>query len=180
MRTKKKKRVKNTIFVASMVLSIGGCGGEFSYKRGAGMTDLQKQKESCADQNTKENEIEKCLQNSGWIVVGANKPLIARQPEPTVTPSVTQSATPIPAVTRPGKAAIVDQEPIKEVTNSLDRIDIGSWWKAGAGPDKLLADGESCALQLGNEYKPEGNMSIVTIGLVRCMKDKGWFALREK
>ena len=99
-------------------------------------------------------------------MVGADKPLVQPQPEIIISPD--------------GRPVVVDHEAIEITANPLDKVKISSWWKAGAGPDQLMADGDDCVLELGEEYKPEANFSIVTIGLQMCMKGQGWFALEVK
>tara|TARA_R110002073_G_scaffold216905_2_gene377091 strand:+ start:456 stop:956 length:501 start_codon:yes stop_codon:yes gene_type:complete len=148
------------------VILASGCGGEFSYKRGANMTDFQTTKDSCAEENAAENEVDKCLEKSGWIVVGFDKPLVKEQPKTTASSEENIAAVDEPAVTEP--------------RDPLEKVHISSWWQVGAGPSKLMADGESCTSELGEAYKPEGNMSLVTYGFIQCMKDRGWFALQEK
>jgi len=153
MRKKYRSAMSTSLVFVSLAMLIGGCAGSFSYKRGAGMADF-------------EHEIEHCLKKSGWIVVGADKPL---------------AKTPLKTIENPDRSVlIVDQVPIEDTLNPLDKIRISSWWKAGAGPEKLLAAGDICVEILGEEYKPEANFSTVTVGLVECMKGEGWFALEGK
>jgi hypothetical protein len=165
-----KEQRNTTLFKALLptllLILASGCGGEFSYKRGADRTDFQTKKASCAQENTTENDIDKCLEKSGWVVVGFDKPLVKEQPKT--------------ATTSEEKIATADQPAVTEPRDPLEKIHISSWWQVGAGPNKLMADGESCTSKLGAAYKPEGNMSLVTYGFIQCMKDKGWFALQEK
>ncbi|MEJ6649592.1 MAG: hypothetical protein ACI9VI_000845 [Candidatus Azotimanducaceae bacterium] len=166
MRKKYRSAMSTSLVFVSLAMLIGGCAGSFSYKRGAGMADFEQERETCADQNNDEYEIEHCLKKSGWIVVGADKPL---------------AKTPLKTIENPDRSVlIVDQVPIEDTLNPLDKIRISSWWKAGAGPEKLLAAGDICVEILGEEYKPEANFSTVTVGLVECMKGEGWFALEGK
>ena len=155
MRKKYRSAMSTSLVFVSLAMLIGGCAGSFSYKRGAGMADFEQERETCADQK-----------KSGWIVVGADKPL---------------AKTPLKTIENPDRSVlIVDQVPIEDTLNPLDKIRISSWWKAGAGPEKLLAAGDICVEILGEEYKPEANFSTVTVGLVECMKGEGWFALEGK
>ncbi|MEH6516108.1 MAG: hypothetical protein V7742_05465 [Halioglobus sp.] len=164
--------IYTVLILVSPALLISGCGGDFSYKRGAGMSVLEKERETCADQNKEENEIKTCLENSGWVIVGADKPLleeqslVEEQPDKIVTPD--------------GRTVTVDITPVEITANPLDKINISSWWKAGAGPDKLMSDGDSCVFELGDEYTPEADLSVVATGFHKCMKDKDWFALEAK
>jgi len=165
MRTLKNNTRFTSMALASMAFFIGGCAGDFSYKRGAGMNDFQQEREHCAEKNGTESEIELCLEKAGWVTVEIDKDLEATQAEATMNPK---------------DDAIVVEQTIETTTTPSQKITINSWWKPGAGPEKLLEDGDICALKLGEDDKPEGNMSIVTIGLVNCMKDKGWLALKAK
>ena len=73
-------KTKTCIFIAIslMSLQLSGCG-EFSYKRGAGVADLQLAKKDCQARYEDAVLIEKCLEDSGWIVRDFDKedPLIA-------------------------------------------------------------------------------------------------------
>ena len=156
---------KAFLLIASVTLG-SGCGGEFSYKRGANMTDFQSKKESCAEQNATESDIDTCLEKSGRVVVTFDKPLVKSQPKAGKNPD--------------DSTAPIEQPEVTETVNPLDKVHISSWWKVGAGADQLLADGESCTSELGAAYQPEENMSLVTYGFIQCMKETGWFALQEK
>lgn len=164
--------IYTVLILVSPALLISGCSGDFSYKRGAGMSVFEKERETCAEKNKEENEIEQCLEDSGWVIVGADKPLVEEQ--------FLVEEQPDKIVTLDGRTVTVDITPVEITTNPLDKINISSWWKAGAGPDKLMSDGDSCVFELGDGYTPEADLSVVTIGFHKCMKDKGWFALETK
>jgi len=65
------------LLMSTLLLTLSACG-EFSYKRGASATDFQQGKKSCTAEYTTEADIESCLAKSGWIVVGVDKPLLAK------------------------------------------------------------------------------------------------------
>ncbi|HCN98760.1 MAG TPA: hypothetical protein DIT31_00125, partial [Methylophaga sp.] len=66
--------VIGSLILFSSLLVVSGCGGEFSYKRGATATDFQSEKERCESESASEKEIDQCLQQQGWLVVSADKP----------------------------------------------------------------------------------------------------------
>jgi hypothetical protein len=172
MRTQNRAAIFIGLIIPALAFLLSSCGGDFSYKRGAGMSDFAKEKAACTDKNKDAAEIDQCLNKSGWVMVAVDKPLlddkllVKVQPETIITPD--------------GREVVVDINPVEITTNPLEKITISSWWKAGAGPDKLMADGDSCVLELGEVYKPVANFSIVTMGLHTCMKGRGWFALEVK
>lgn len=142
------------------------------------MADFDKEREECADQNVQEYEIQQCLSKSGWVMVGAEKPLVKEQVVVADKPAVVEQPGAI--ITPDGRAVVVDITPVEITTNPLETINVNSWWKAGAGAGSLMSDGGSCVLELGEEFEPQANFSIVTMGLHTCMKGKGWFALEAK
>ena len=146
--------VIGSLILFSSLLVVSGCGGEFSYKRGATATDFQSEKERCESESASEKEIDQCLQQQGWLVVSADKPLIPL--------SRGESKT----------IAIAD--------DAMEKLQVNSWWRAGAGPEKLMNDSEACTAELGKEHSPEANMSLVTRGLLGCMQKKGWAALLQQ
>ncbi len=155
-------RIISTLALASLSLTMSGCG-EFSYKRGAGPTDFQAQKENCASQYDADKNIDACLAENGWLVVSADKPLIE------------DAAT----LSSPAEQQDADASAHTKKLDPLDKLDIGSWWKMGASPNQLMADGERCVATLGDDHQPQKNMSLVTRGFVICMKEMGWYAIAK-
>lgn len=147
------------------ILLLTGCGGEFSYKRGATAKDFQSEKQRCEKTFNDEQEIDHCLQQEGWLVVTADKPLIPLSRGESKTISVAEDAL---------------LEKSDQPIDPLEKLRINSWWRAGAGPEKLMQDSESCTAALGEEHSPEANMSLVTRGLLSCMQNKGWAALLQQ
>ena len=157
-----KKQAIIAISMSTMLLTISGCG-EFSYKRGASATDFQQEKKSCSTEYKSESDVDKCLAKSGWIVVSADKPISALM-EPLATTQPTNSDE--------SKNSGVPLDP-------LEKIAIGSWWKAGSGPNTLMMDSKQCVANLGDAHQTENNMSLVTRGLLACMQANGWYALKQ-
>ena len=157
-----KEKITTVLLMSTLMLTLSACG-EFSYKRGASATDFQQEKQSCSTENKAEADVESCLAKSGWIVVGVDKPLFASA---TATDNTVQ---------------IMSEEKLtsEQAADPLELIAIGSWWKTGAAPNALLADSEQCVAELGEGHQTQNNMSLVTRGLLVCMSDKGWFALKQ-
>jgi hypothetical protein len=152
-----------------LLLVIQGCGGELSYKRGAGPTDFQNEKQACTLQYDKQEQIDACLANEGWIVVSPDKPLFMEA-------SVTTSRSPTETSTELEKK---DADNTSKTLMPLDVVEVGSWWKVGASPAQLMDDGDACLNLLGDEHYIKNNMTQVTVGVVLCMKQKGWFVLQK-
>jgi hypothetical protein len=155
---------KNYLMVICVMslLALNGCG-EISYKRGAGATDFLHEKETCSSKHTVKKDIDSCLEQKGWIVVGIENPLkIMPSPEPI-------------------SAEVADKviEAKAPLFNPAEKISISSWWKAGSNPDTLIKDSEACVLQLGKKHQTLSNMSLVTRGLIRCMQEKSWHVLKQ-
>lgn len=147
------------------VLLLSGCGGEFSYKRGATAKDFQSEKQRCETASSSQKEIDACLQQQGWLVVSADKPLIPLSRGETKTISVAGDAM---------------EETTDQPVDPMEKLQVNSWWQMGAGPQKLISDSESCTAELGEGHSPEANMSLVTRGLLSCMQKKGWAALLQQ
>ncbi|MBN45743.1 MULTISPECIES: hypothetical protein [unclassified Methylophaga] len=153
------------LWLISSVSLLSGCGGEFSYKRGATAQDFQSEKQRCEKGTSSEKEIDQCLQQQGWLVVGPDKPFIPLSRGESKTIAVADDAM-----------AEVDDQPV----DPMEKLQVNSWWRMGAGPEKLMADSEACVAELGEAHSPEANMSLVTRGLLGCMQKKGWAALLQQ
>ncbi|AFJ03030.1 hypothetical protein Q7C_1889 [Methylophaga frappieri] len=153
------------IFLLGAMAMTSGCGGEFSYKRGASATDFQQEKQRCEKVADSATEQDKCLQDKGWLVVGPDKPLIPLSRGESKTIAVADKAL-APEAGKP--------------VDPLEKLTVNSWWRVGAGPEKLLADSADCNASLGEGHAPEANLSIVTRGLLACMQDKGWAVLLQQ
>ncbi len=162
-----KQKLIGIVITSVIVLSLSACG-ELSYKRGASANDFQQQKNNCSTNNKTDSEVELCLENSGWLVVNADKPLFA---EATADERMADAAT--------EQVDPDTSEPVQKAIDPLELIAIGSWWKTGAAPSALMADSEQCATELGKGHKTQSNMSLVTRGLIDCMRENGWFALKK-
>lgn len=59
----------------------------------------------------------------------------------------------------------------------LDRITVNSWWKLGGTPAALDLAVDACVDRLGAEYRPDPAVTVVTRGLLACLRESGWHAL---
>ncbi|PCJ31151.1 MAG: hypothetical protein COA90_06980 [Gammaproteobacteria bacterium] len=150
------------LLISSLLLTLSGCG-ELSYKRGATASDFQHSKQACSSKHKIDTEIESCLAQSGWLVVDMNKSMVTEASLNTTSDSLFDG----------------EKLPANKSTRPLDTSTIGSWWKAGATANSLSTDSEACTQQLGEQHQPQHNMTLVTLGLLDCMKTKGWFALKQ-
>lgn len=170
-------------------LLFSGCG-EFAYKRGASSSDLEIAKRSCRAQEKDSAAVEKCLADSGWVVQDLSKmgPMDA---DPVVEASAIPSDRRIEnsASTKSDKqmaknytfASADLAQPttiVKKRPDMMDIFKISSWWKSGSGADNLKADTGECVAKLGQAHRPDNHTQNVTRGLLLCMKEKGWSALR--
>lgn len=157
-----KQTTTTVLLMSTLFLTLSACG-EFSYKRGASATDFQQEKRRCSAENKAESDVESCLDKSGWIVVGGDKPLFteATASDNNVETTSEKKLTP------------------EQTVDPLELIAVGSWWKTGAAPNALLADSEQCVAELGEGHQTQNNMSLVSRGLIICMSDIGWFALKQ-
>lgn len=101
----------------------------------------------------------------------ANPPAVEK---PVVTPQKQAE------VVQKNNTPVVETPKPAPTTDPLDTFKINSWWKIGAGRDPLEADIKSCVTKLGEAHQPDSKTQMMTRGLILCMKDKGWRALRAK
>jgi len=164
-------------------LLLGGCGGEFAYKRGANSSDLEAAKKSCREKGPDPAAIEKCMGDRGWVVHNLSRmePLDADPVvEASVIPSdrrIENAASATPGATL-GKTLAATA--VKRTPEMTDTFKVSSWWKLGGGAGDLKADTEACVAKLGEAHRPDSQTQSATRGLLLCMKDKGWSGLRAK
>ncbi|WP_438969824.1 hypothetical protein [Methylophaga sp.] len=163
----------------TLVSALTACGGEFSYKRGASVQDLQNQKTDCDGNNRSEEEVNKCLKDNGWIVVDMDSDY-SLKPRKLKTLSTTYSKSQGDPFAVEETLAMEEASEATVTEDPLDVIKVNSWWKAGAGPEQLYQNGDACLESLGEDYKANANFSEVSLGIAYCMEDKGWRALLAK
>ncbi|MDL2339610.1 MAG: hypothetical protein QFE16_17390 [Pseudomonadota bacterium] len=192
--------MKKFLWVGMIAWMASGCG-ELSYKRGASANDLELATKSCESAGD-EKAVTQCLQGNGWVVRKLDD--IDLFAAASVNPdhrnlvagaSVGTASSTVPA----GHAAsdkagsenhdvnrTVSTEAIGQSltpppsTSPLDVYTVSSWWKTGAGRESLERDTGECVERLGEAHKPDHKTQQVSRGLVVCMHEKGWKALRQQ
>lgn len=188
--------MQKTFGLLFLSLLLSSCG-EFSYKRGATGKDLADTKKICQTDALKTDiEVNECLGKNGWTVhqlndmdlfgvasVSANKqngsveddfPTLTRETETAI--SMEQA---LPAESRQTEQTkIPTKTPVKSA-NPVDTYKISSWWKMGSNRASLETDMQSCETTLGEAHKPDHKNQTFTLGLMVCMHQKGWKALKK-
>jgi hypothetical protein len=166
-----------------------GCGAEFAFKRGAGASDLDSAKKTCQAKDPAPAAFDLCMADSGWTLKNLSKsdsqaddPVIDITPTPSNT-RIENINTPPPRedkedFVRATSAGVQPAPVVKKTADAMDTFKISSWWKVGSSADSLKADTNSCVAKLGESHKPDAQSQKVTRGLLLCMKEKGWSALR--
>lgn len=194
---------EQSLFVTALLLiltpMLHGCG-EFTYKRGASVGDLENAKRACQSNRQNSAAMEKCLEQNGWVVQRFDETEADPVADVSVTPDNHNDMRPAAAkattelksedstkVKVPPAAAGAANTllppaatPAKPVTSPLDIFKISSWWKLGGGPDALKLATDECVAKLGEANRPNIKTQEVTRGMLLCMRDKGWSGLRAK
>lgn len=169
-----------------IAVMISGCG-EFAYKRGANLSDLENARKLCKEKGLDAAATEKCMADNGWVVQNLSKmePIDA---DPVVEASVIPSNQRIENAAsskQPAEEYVSSSAPhpaaaVKKEATAMDLFRVSSWWKAGSGANSLKIDTEACVTRLGEMHRPDSQTHSVTRGLLLCMKEKGWSGLRAK
>lgn len=159
-------------------LLLAGCG-EFSYKRGASIADLDAARRQCAATDS-DAGLAACLERQGWIVGNFDRSS-SDEDEPVLRASYREDprgpAAAEPSATAPAAAVagVLDAPPPK---SPLDIYYVSSWWKAGGSPAALKSDTAQCVTTLGEIHRPDPGSGRTTRALLRCMRERGWYALQ--
>lgn len=170
------------LLVATLV---SGCG-EFSYKQGAGVRELDNARQTC--RSADEASAEKCLEAHGWFVHKFEDPNSAiteelNQQEPTNAEN-TKAAT-ADAVTDKNESSSKQislqkshSEPVElQNTQVAQTYKISSWWKMGANDSQLKMDLNQCSVNLANDDAANFVEQRYTKTFIQCMNKLGWRAL---
>lgn len=176
-----------------------GCG-EVSYKRGATGKDLADTRKMCQSETIKSDiEVNECLEKNGWTVhqlndmdlfavasVSSNRQNGTQDELPTLIKEaeIEQSKETIPQIASSSEQksqpkAQAPSKPQIKSTNPLDTYNISSWWKMGSNRANLETDMQSCETTLGEAHKPDHKSQTFTLGMIVCMHQKGWKALKK-
>ena len=173
------------------VVIVSGCA-EVMFKRGAGPGNMQSAQHSCREQSADETAYGNCLRAAGYVYEkpSASGALFVAPVAETAAAAAGESAAPAPAAdsmpmtahVEPAARAGVSIAPQAIPTptpaiNPLTEVTVASWWKLGGSAGGLETDQGSCAGQLGAAHKVAANSKVVTVGMLGCLKSKGWFAV---
>lgn len=184
------------LWLMAITIVLTACG-EFSYKRGANVAQLENTRQSCQAKGSAE-AIEKCMEDNGWTIQQLDSFEIFTEAEPKideqneVVAAENTSELTIENAQKIGapQAVVVDKQQTSTKTNAkpktkvapsnpLDTYVVSSWWKSGVKPDAFQVDSDSCVEKLGEAHKPIGKTQTVTVGFISCMNEKGWKALKK-
>jgi hypothetical protein len=182
--------MRNFVLTMAIAISICACG-EFSYKRGASVAQLEKTRQTCQAKYT-DDDIEKCLEANGWTIQKLDSFEIVTETSENAEEQVVEQANPSDTnknvvsdekTTNPDKTATAVKpiKPSKKIitSNPLDTFVVPSWWKTGVKPDSFKTDSNACVEKLGEAHKPEGKTQTVTYAFIGCMAEKGWKAFKK-
>jgi hypothetical protein len=202
-------KMKEKISLVLLCAFLNSCGGELSYKQGASAQDLTNTKKMCQSESLKtEAEVNKCLETHGWSVHQLDDMDLFAVASVTSNHQNSQAseiflpedklvensaATSKDESTSPSNTASVKtsldsktetladtQKSAPKQTSPLDVYTISSWWKMGSSAAVLEKNINECVTTLGEAHKPNNKTQQVTRGLVVCMHEKGWKALKAK
>jgi hypothetical protein len=149
------------------------CGGEISYKRGAGPDELTATQQQCRSTS----DYQACMEGKGWTVhkMDERNPLAVFVPTQDVrapgnTPYVKAGGGNTPANGVKENPALPP--------DPLTKFNVSSWWKMGGGAGDLQASKEACVTKLGPAHAPEEGSKLMTRGLILCLREKGWYGLQ--
>ena len=90
----------------------------------------------------------------------------ASEPKP-ATPTATPASTLAPVPAKP--------------ENPLEMLKINSLWKFGGTESALQDATANCVAALGEAHRPVmGKQQLMTRGLVKCLKEKGWYGVANR
>lgn len=186
---------------AILIVSIctGGCAS-YSFKRGASPDSMAADELVC---RAPQEDFHSCMRDRGWFIASDlddQKPtapmsdssvtatesssaatLTASVHAAAPTLDVVATADPIaPAANRARLKQIQSVEALRtDTSDPLTPLAVGSWWKFGGNPSGLESDTIACIGKLGNAHRPEPAATVVTQGMHSCLKENGWYAIRN-
>ena len=179
------------------VLVLTGCA-EVTFKRGAGPGEMQATEQGCREKTATVEAYKACLNAAGFIYAKPSGDTVlfaddeetaqaaatdtgiatAVEEEPA---SVASDGAPTVSVEPSGRAGESQPQATKPVAKApadpLKKVTVASWWKLGGNAGGLEADQASCGTTLGEAHHVAPNARVVTVGMLRCLKTKGWFAV---
>jgi len=193
--------MKKIMLLMTTTTLLSACGGEFSYKSGASVRDLEQTKKACSTSGGEEAQLA-CIRAQGWTItklddmdlfaqatVTENQPhakpessQAANKPDNTLSvlsESKTQEAENVQQEQANNSAAgTTTNQKITPTVNENTIYEISSWWKFGASAEMMKADMNTCVASLGDAHKPNPVAQTYTRAFVVCMFQKGWKGLK--
>lgn len=174
-------RATTSALLAMLACCLLAACGEFTYKRGAGQSELARDRAECRSAANAPSGYEQCMKARGWVVQKLDDmPSMAvasvttdnRAMAPGTSIEAGASAATVVGGDGPSTAVAVPKSP-------LDTFKVGSMWKFGGDSKRLDADIDACVSTLGEAHRPrsDGEQRLMTRGLLSCLGEKGWYGL---
>lgn len=193
--------MKKIILLMTTTILLSACGGEFSYKSGASVRDLEQTKKACSASGYEEAQLA-CIRGQGWTItklddmdlfaqatVTENQP--HARPESSQPVSKADDTSRVfpeskaqeaekdqPAQTDNSAAGTTINQKITPTVNENTIYEISSWWKFGGSAEMMKTDMNTCVASLGEAHKPNPVAQTYTRAFVVCMFQKGWKGLK--
>jgi len=175
---------------------LAGCA-TVTFKRGASPEAIAADERACRAANPQEAAYVECMRRHDSYVSGgtqapeatpANTPTEApvldeatgaASDKPAALPSPTHSPDAAAAVPAPATAPAAEATTGKTSgTDPLAPVAVASWWKLGGGAADLDRATDACVGKLGDAHRPQPGASVVTAGLLACLREAGWYTLK--
>ncbi len=181
---------KNSALAIASLLILTACG-EVSFKRGAGPDQYARDKSLCQKNNTQGDQVQKCMEGSGWSVAKLDKidlDLVAvAHPEDnqrTVIKkdednSKSETVKTNPEINQPKSKESSTSLSNKEETIVNKNFKISSWWKMGGSDDQSKSAIKACSAELNETPIVDSNYKVYSRDFLICMKKAGWSGLRK-
>ncbi|MGE0860028.1 MAG: hypothetical protein AB7I01_02250 [Gammaproteobacteria bacterium] len=189
------------------VIATAGCG-EVMFKRGAGPGDMSNAQADCRKNAKDEDAYAGCMRAAGYVYekpttegvlfvaptpveaepATAGVPAAAGESDASSiaagaalapSPAPGQLTATVEPAARAGESVAKPKPAPKLPADPLAQVNVASWWKLGGSAGGLDADQASCAEKLGEAHKTAPNAKRVTVGMVSCLRGKGWFAVGQ-
>ena len=179
------------------VIALTGCA-EVTFKRGAGPDQMQATEQGCREKTATVEAYKACLNAAGFIYAKPSGDTVlfaddeeaaqtaaadtgiatAVEEEPASVPAAGAPTVSVEPAGRTGESLPQATRPVaKAPADPLKKVTVASWWKFGGTSDGLNAGQATCGSTLGEAHQVAPNAKVVTVGMLRCLKTKGWFAV---
>ncbi len=151
--------LKNIILLA-LASSLAACG-QFAWKRGGSEADLAQASAEC---KTASN-YSACMTAKGWHTseLDSSVPMVlfvGNKDNREAAPNSARQAA-------EGTATDAPTTPYA----------VSAWWSRGTPAHPLSQDMKTCSDSLGDPHKADPNTHVITLAMLNCMKDKGWYGM---